>query len=287
MPKPTDDGKTYTFKIRDGVKFHDGSPLTAADVGDELESHRVSAARRAERRAGTFDMVDKIDGADPLDRRVPAQIRHHRVPAGARRSVRLHLREEDPRARPALVREERDGLRPVQVRRLRDRAVDHEATATRTITAPGQPYLDRFVGIFAPKAGDPRRRDPRPTAPRSSSAGCRLLRATSWSRSSATRSPCRKATGTAAASSPSTNKAKPFDDVRVRRALTLAIDRWGGAPALSKIADVHTVGSIVFPGSPLAPTKDGAARDRRVLARHREIARRGQAPAEGGRGRKT
>ena len=30
--KPTDGGKTYTFKIRDGVKFHDGTPLTAADV---------------------------------------------------------------------------------------------------------------------------------------------------------------------------------------------------------------------------------------------------------------
>src|SRR5918912_31093 len=37
MPTPTDDGKTYTFKIRQGVKFHDGSPLTAADVAKSLQ----------------------------------------------------------------------------------------------------------------------------------------------------------------------------------------------------------------------------------------------------------
>ena len=52
------------------------------------------------------------------------------------------------------------------------------------------------------------------------------------------------------------SKKKPFDDVRVRKALLLAIDQWHGAPALSKIANVHTVGGIVFPGSPLAATKE-------------------------------
>jgi len=37
MPQPTDDGRTYTFKIRDGVKWHDGLPLTAADVAASWE----------------------------------------------------------------------------------------------------------------------------------------------------------------------------------------------------------------------------------------------------------
>ena len=45
MPKPTDGGKTYTFKIRQGVKFHDGSPLTAADVAASWQHDRLPAAR--------------------------------------------------------------------------------------------------------------------------------------------------------------------------------------------------------------------------------------------------
>ena len=38
--------------------------------------------------------------------------------------------------------------------------------------------------------------------------------------------------------------------------LTLAIDRWHGAPAMSRITVMQTVGGVVFPGSPLAATKE-------------------------------
>src|SRR5215469_10423150 len=65
MPQPTDDGKTYTFKIRSGVKFHDGSPLTAADVAASWEHIIHPPEGVLSPRQSWYEMVDKIEAPDP------------------------------------------------------------------------------------------------------------------------------------------------------------------------------------------------------------------------------
>jgi peptide/nickel transport system substrate-binding protein len=56
----SDDGKTYTFTLRDGLKFHDGAPVTAADVVASLE-------RWAKRDTGgqlIMDITDSLKAND-------------------------------------------------------------------------------------------------------------------------------------------------------------------------------------------------------------------------------
>jgi len=55
-------------------------------------------------------------------------------------------------------------------------------------------------------------------------------------------------------------QSKPFDDQRVRQALSMAIDRWGGSDALSKITILKPVGGPLLPGSPLALSNDELAK---------------------------
>src|SRR5271156_552467 len=66
----SDDGKTFTFKLRKGMKFHSGAPVTAQDAAFSLQ--RVvkldkTPAFLIEQLGWTKDNVDKMEGDRRLD----------------------------------------------------------------------------------------------------------------------------------------------------------------------------------------------------------------------------
>ena len=254
MPQPTDDGKTYTFKIRDGVKFHDGSPLTSADVAASWNAiinppEGVSSARES-----YYIMVDNVEAPDPA-----TVVFHLKFATGAFLPAladpyawiyKKEILDKDPRwyeknvmgSGPFKFAEYQLGQ---SIKGVRNPDYYHQ----------GLPYLNGFTGIYADKQAV------RVDAIRADRAAMEFRGLPPSARDQLV-----KELGDKIAVQESdwncgnlvtpNHKKKPFDDVRVRRALLLAVDQWHGAPALAKIANVHTVGGIVFPGSPLAATKE-------------------------------
>jgi peptide/nickel transport system substrate-binding protein len=254
MPKPTDNGKTYTFKIRNDVKFHDGSKLTAQDVAFSWlyivhPPKGITSARQS-----FYEMVDSVEAPD--DSTIVFKLKYVTnafLPALADPYSWIYKKEileKDPHWFEKNIM----GSGPFKfvayevgqsIRGERNKDYYHK----------GQPYLDGILGIFAEKQSvrvDALRADRAAIEFRGLPPSARdqlvkelgdkiVVQDSDWN--------CGNIL------TPN-HKKKPFDDVRVRRALALAIDQWRGAPALAKIANVRTVGGIVFPGSPLAATKE-------------------------------
>ena len=254
MPEPGDSGKTYVFELRNGVKFHDGTPLTAADVKASWD-HIISPPEGVlSVRQSFFMMVDSVEAPDP--KTVVFRLKFATtvfLPALADPRNFIYKKttlEKDPRWYEKNI----EGSGPFKFASY-ETGQSINGVRNPDYYHPGLPYLDGFKGIFAEKQAT------RIDALRSDRAAIEFR-----GLPPAARDELKANLGDSIAVQESdwdcgsfveaNHKRKPFDDVRVRRALTLAIDRWHGIPALSKVADVHTVGGIVLPGGPLAATKD-------------------------------
>lgn len=59
----SDDGKTYTFHLHEGVKFHDGTDFNAEDVKFSLDRARAADSTNAQK--VLFEAIDTVEAVDP------------------------------------------------------------------------------------------------------------------------------------------------------------------------------------------------------------------------------
>lgn len=253
VPEPTEGGKKYTFKLRPNAKFWDGQPVTAHDVVASFNKiifppKGVKSARKA-----FYTMVKKVTAADditvvfelkyPSSAFIPALANPYNYIYSAKKLAQdIRWYEKNILGSGAFI----------FVKHERGRYLDGKRNPN--YYHEGLPYLDGFHAILA------KQQSQRVKAIREGTAMIEFRGFPPRSRDI-----LRRALGDQITVQESdwnsillitpNHRVKPFDDPRVRRALSLAIDRWRGSEYLSRVAIVKTVGGVVAPGHPLAATR--------------------------------
>src|SRR5437016_11427850 len=244
------DGRTYTFKLRRGVKFHDGSDLTSKDVKATYDKIVNPPADVVSFRRGQYTAIEAVEAPDPT-----TVVFRLKWPAASLITALaspfnwiykadilakdMHWYETHVMGSGAFV------------------FVEHVKGAywagkkNPSYWDKGKPYLDGYRALVV-KDGNAQ-----VAAVRAERAHVQFRGFTPAERDSIVQALGPKVT---VQESPwdcvllvgMNHEKKPFDDKRVRRALTLALDRYQGSQALSKIAIVKEVAGVQVPGTPFA-----------------------------------
>jgi peptide/nickel transport system substrate-binding protein len=244
------DKRTYTFKLRQGVKFHDGSVMTSRDVKASYDKIIFPPAGVVSSRQAAYRAVEAVEAPTPdtmvFRLKWPEASFIANLSSPWNWIYKADILAKDPHWYEKNVM----GTGPFKFVEY-VRGSHWVGKRNPDYWDKGKPYLDGYRAIFIQDAGaqvaairgeramiqfrgfTPAQRDTLVTA-----LGSKLtVQESPWNCSIQVAMNQQK---------------KPFDDRRVRRALTLALDRWEGSKALSRIAVVKDVAGIQVPGTPWA-----------------------------------
>ena len=244
------DGRTHTFRLRRGVRFHDGSELTARDVKASYDKIVFPPPGVASNRKSEYVSVEAVEAPDPA-----TVVFRLKWPSAAFLSSLASpwnwIYKADLLARDVRWYEKNVmGTGPFTFVEY-VKGSHWIGKKNPAYWDAGKPYLDGYRAIFVRDA----------TAQVAAIRGQRamiqfrgfsapdrdsLVQALG-SRITVQESPW-ECTNPLAVN----HEKKPFDDKRVRRALSLALDRWPGAAALSKISIFKEVAGVQGAGTPFA-----------------------------------
>ena len=244
------DGLTYTFRLRQGVRFHDGSVMTSRDVKASYDKIVFPPSGVVSMRKGSYQAVEAVEAVDPHTVRFQLKWPEASVLANLASPYnwifKADILAKDIRWYESNVM----GTGPFKF-------VEHVRGShwvgkkNPDYWDRGKPYLDGYRAVFISSSS-------------AQVAAIRGERAHIQFRgfSPADRDALVQALGPKIAVQESAwncvqlatinHERKPFDDKRVRRALTLALDRYEASKNLSRIAVVKEVGGIQVPGTPWA-----------------------------------
>src|SRR5437762_6767675 len=244
------DGLVYMLRLRQGVRFHDGSPMRSRDVKASYDKIIAPPTGVISMRKGAYQAVEVIESPDPHTVRFrlkwPQASFLTNLASPYNWIFKADILARDVRWYETNVM----GTGPFKF-------VEHVKGShwvgkkNPDYWDKGKPYLDGYRALFISSSS-------------SQVAAIRGERAHIQFRSF---SPADRDAVVAALGPKITvqespwdcgqlvtmnQQRKPWNDRRVRRALTLALDRWEASKNLSRIAVVKEVGGIQVPGTPWA-----------------------------------
>jgi peptide/nickel transport system substrate-binding protein len=252
------DGRTYTFKLHKGVKFHDGSEMTSKDVKASYDKIIFPPAGVGSSRKGQYSDVEAVEAPDPYTVRfrlkeptgsflLSLASPYNFIYKADLLAKDMHWYEKNVMGTgPFIFVEHVNGSHVV-------------GKKNPNYWDKGKPYLDGFRALFIRDSA-------------AQVAAIRGGRAHIQFRgfSPAERDSLKAALGDKITVQESpwdcilliaiNHEKKPFDDKRVRRALSLALDRYDGSKNLSKIAIVKEVAGVQVPGTPYATPPEELAK---------------------------
>jgi peptide/nickel transport system substrate-binding protein len=243
------DGLSYTLTLRQGVTFHDGSPFSSEDIKVTLDRIRNPPTGVVSVRKARYEDIESVETPDPRTVVVKLSKPNSSMLATLGSPWNCVLPAAKVKQDPKWPEKNILGTGPFKF-------IEHVAGSEwkgeryEKYFEPGKPYLDGFRAVFIKGA------------PMVNALQGGQIHAEFRGISPADRDKLKSALGDKIVIDESpwlckfdiffNHAKKPYDDVRVRKALSMAIDRWKGAEAMSRIAFVRSVGGVLRPGYPLA-----------------------------------
>ena len=245
--KTSPDGLTYTFKIHPGVQFHDGSPLTAADVKASYDKIIFPPQGVRSVRKNAYTAVSAIEAPDATTVVFKLKFPSASLLANLASPWNVIFPKKYLDQDPNYFKTHVMGSGPFKFKGY-TRGSTFEGERNPNYFVKDRPYLDGYKFYISPETSV------RAAAIRSGRAYIEFrnlpdaevdaIKKQLGDKVTVQETPMTGQWGIAI-----NNTKKPFDDVRVRKALTLAIDRYTMAKVLAPLTGLKYVGALMRPGS--------------------------------------